>query len=326
MTHADPVGLRGILRQDFLGVLVSIVVLLVVVGIREPAAVRPAQLLDVLTQAALVGLLACVMAYLLAMRELDLSVGSTFGLAAVGTGLLIGDGLSPWLAGLLGIALGALLGATNGVLVEYMRLPSIVATLATLSMYRGLAIGLSQGKQVAGAPFESSFSTMAGAAPLGIPTNVWVLLVVAAALIVVLRSTPFGHRIRSIGSNPEAAVFSGIPVRRVRIQVFTLTGAVAGLAGVLNIAFFGTADPNAGSGYELLAIAAAVIGGTSLRGGKASITGAALGAALLGIVGSALAYFRIPINWNAFATGAVILVAVCLDSLLRGRASGRLRL
>jgi ribose transport system permease protein len=297
-----------------------------IVGIRAPSFLDPRQLADVLSQAALVGLIACAMTYLLAMRELDLSVGSTFGLAAVAVAMLISHGWPAWLAAALGVGLGAVLGLFNALLVDLLRLPSIVATLATLSMYRGLAVALSNGKQVAGAPLADSFSRFAGSRPLGLSVNVWVLVGAAALLAAMLRYTPFGYRVRSIGSNPEAAVFSGLPVRRVRICGFVLVGATAALAGVLNIGFFGSADPNAGSGYELLAIAAAVIGGTPLRGGRASVPGAALGAALLGVVGSALAYFHIPINWNSFATGAVILAAVAIDSALRGRTRAHLRL
>jgi ribose transport system permease protein len=311
---------RAVFAQDYLGVLVSTVLLVVVVGIRDPAFLNVGQLADVLAQAALVGLMACAMTYLLAMRELDLSVGSVFGLTAVCAALLTRSGVNPWLAAAAGVAAGAAFGMVNALLVDLLRLPSIIATLATLSMYRGLAVALSDGKQVLGAPVTASFSRFAGARPLGVPVNVWALVAVAAVLSFALRTTRFGHRVRSVGSNPEAAVFSGIPVRAVRIAAFVMVGAVAGLAGVLNLGFFGTADPNAGTGDELTAIAAAVIGGTPLRGGRASVTGAALGAALLGVVGSALAYFRIPINWNSFATGAVILAAVAVDSVLRGRS------
>jgi ribose transport system permease protein len=158
---------------------------------------------------------------------------------------------------------------------------------------------------------------------LGVPVTGIVLVVVCAVLTVVLRSTPFGYRVRSIGSNPEAAQFSGIPVARVRMQTMVLSGALGGLAGVLTIGYFGSSDPNIGTGYELLAIAAAVIGGTSLRGGKASVVGAALGSVLLGVVGSGLAYFNVPINWNQFATGAVILAAVSIDSVVRRRRGAR---
>jgi ribose transport system permease protein len=149
------------------------------------------------------------------------------------------------------------------------------------------------------------------------------MLVIVVLLTLILRITPFGYRVRSIGSNPEAAQFSGLPIRQVRLFAFVMMGVLGGLAGMLSLGYFGSSDPNLGVGYELLAIAAAVIGGTPLQGGKATIIGTALGAILLGVVASGLAYFNVPINWTDFATGTVILLAVALDSLLRRTRAAR---
>lgn len=316
-----------IISQDYIGVLVAMVVLVLVIGVMHPDFLAPGQLLDILNQAAFVAVLACGMAFLLAMRELDLSVGSTYGLTCLCSALLIHSGISSWLGALLGIILGAVLGLLNGFLIQLFRLPSIVATLATMSIYRGLTFALSNGTQVIGPSLSDSFARFVGGHLFGIPTNVWVMIVVVAIFSIVLYATPFGYRVRSIGSNPEAAVFSGLPILRVRLFAFALMGMLGGVAGMLSLGYFGAADPNLGTGYELLAIAAAVIGGTPLRGGKATIVGAALGSILLGVVSSGLAYFNVPINWTTFATGAVILVAVALDSLLRSsRSKSRLRL
>ncbi|MCW2536296.1 MAG: transporter permease [Modestobacter sp.] len=313
---------RVLVRQDYLGVLVATVVLVLVIGAFDTRFFQFGQLMNILSQSSYIGILACGMAFLLAMRELDLSVGSVYALTALTCALLADQGLNPWVSGLLAIGVGGLLGLFNAVLIQFFGLPSIVATLATLAMYRGLALALSNGTQVLGPPIDDPFSTILGGSVWGVPTTGIVLIVVCAVLTVVLRSTPFGYRVRSIGSNPEAAQFSGIPVARVRMQAMVLSGALGGLAGVLTIGYFGSSDPNLGTGYELLAIAAAVIGGTSLRGGKASVVGAALGSILLGVVASGLAYFNVPINWNQFATGAVILAAVSLDSAVRRRRQG----
>jgi ribose transport system permease protein len=263
------------------------------------------------------------MAFLLAMRELDLSVGSVYGLTSLCAAMLMHAGVPSWLGAMAGLLIGAALGLVNGLLIQFFRLPSIVATLATLSIFRGLIYALSNGNQVIALPLTDSFANFVGGHLLGIPTNVWVMVLVVATFTIVLRSTPFGYRVRSIGSNPEAAVFSGLPIVRVRLLAFVLMGTLGGLAGMLSLGYFGSSDPNLGVGYELLAIAAVVIGGTPLRGGKATIVGAALGSILLGVVGSGLAYFNVPINWTAFATGAVILVAVSLDSFLRRGRTNR---
>jgi ribose transport system permease protein len=315
---------RAVLSQDYLGVLVATIALVVVIGAFHPRFFQFDQLMSIVQSSAYIGILACGMAFLLAMRELDLSVGSTYALTALACALFFRDlDMNPWLAALLAVLVGAVLGLFNALLIQYFGLPSIVATLATLAMYRGLTLALSEGTQVPGPPVDDSFSKIIGGEVAGIPTNAIILVLVVVVLTVVLRSTPFGYRVRSIGSNPDAAAFSGIPVSRVRMQAFVLMGALAGLAGVLTLGYLGAADPNTGTGYELSAIAAAVIGGTSLSGGRATIVGAALGAVLLGVVQSGLAYFSVPINWNQFATGAVILGAVSLDSLVRRRRRAR---
>jgi ribose transport system permease protein len=310
---------RSLLAQDYLGVLVATIVLVLVIGAFYPRFLQFDQLMAILNQATYIGILACGMAFLLAMRELDLSVGSIYALTALAAAMLFDAGLNSWLAALLALVAGGLLGLFNALLIQYFGLPSIVATLATLAMYRGLTLALSDGTQVLGPPVDDSFSRLISGDVGGVPVTGIVLVVVAAVLTVVLRATPFGYRVRSIGSNPDAARFSGIPVNRVRLQAFVLIGVLGGLAGVLTIGYLGAADPNTGTGYELQAIAAAVIGGTSLAGGRATIVGSALGAILLGVVASGLAYFSVPINWNQFALGAVILGAVALDSLVRRR-------
>jgi ribose transport system permease protein len=214
---------------------------------------------------------------------------------------------------------GGLFGLVNAIAVQLFRIPTIVATLATLSMGRGLALALTSGQQVVNLPAENSFFTDLGGTELGVATSVWVFLAVVVLLTVILRMTPFGYRVRSIGSNPEAAVFSGISIGIVRVQALVLIGLLAGLGGALGLAFFISGDPNIGTGFELQAIAAAVIGGTPLRGGSGTAFGAAMGAILLSVVSSGLVFFDVPLNWTAFATGAVILLAVALDSLVRHR-------
>jgi ribose transport system permease protein len=316
-------GVARILEFESNSVLVATIVLAAGIGILHPNFFSLDQIRDVLQQSVYIAVLAAGMCFLLSMREIDLSVGSIFGLVLIISALLMHHGMNPWLAAVLGIGFGALMGLLNAIVVQVIAIPAIVATLATLSMYRGLALALSGGQQVTGLPTESSFFTKFGGNALGIPVSVWVTLVVAIALTALLRLTPFGYRVRSIGSNPEAATFSGISIPRVRIQALVLMGALAGLAGVLGLAFFQSGDPNIGTGFELQAIAAAIIGGTSLQGGSGTVVGAIIGAILLSVVSSGLVYFNVPVNWSAFATGAVILLAVSLDSLVRRRRRNR---
>jgi ribose transport system permease protein len=311
------------LGMESMSVLVATIVLILIIGAIHPDFLEPTQLRDVLQQSVYVAVLAGGIAFLLAMREIDLSIGSIFGLTLICSAMLMRDGLDTWLAALAGVALGAVLGLINAAVVQLIKIPAIVATLATLSMFRGLSLALSEGQQVVGLPLDHAFFNLVGGRVLGAPVSVIVLVALAVVLTAVLRMTPFGYRIRSIGSNPDAASFSGISLARVRIQALMLMGALAGVAGMLGLAFFGSGDPNIGTGFELLAIAAAVIGGTPLRGGSATVVGAMLGAVLLSVVTSGLVYFSIPVNWSSFATGAVILLAVAVDSLLRRRREAR---
>jgi ribose transport system permease protein len=314
---------RRALEVESNSVLLATVALILVIGVLHPDFLSWGQLKEVVQNSAYVGIIAAGMAFLISMREIDLSVGAMFGLSIVVAALFMQHGMHPWLAALLGVLLGCAMGLLNAILVQFIEIPAIVATLATLSMYRGLAQALSDGQQVTGLPAQNSFFTFLGGDALGLPVSVWVLIAIAAVLTAVLRFTPYGYRVRAIGSNPEAATFSGISIPRVRVQTLLLIGGLSGLAGMLGLAFFISGDPNIGSGFELQAIAAAVIGGTPLRGGSATVVGAVLGSILLSAVNSGLAYFNVPVNWSSFATGAVILTAVALDSLIRGRRRHR---
>jgi ribose transport system permease protein len=315
-------AVKRILEFESNSVLVATIVVAVAIGIFHSNFFAWTEIKNVLQQSVYVGILAAGMAFLISMREIDLSVGSMFGLTVIGSGLLMSHGMNPWLAAFIGILIGAACGLLNAILVQGIAIPTIVATLATLNMFRGLAIALANGQQVTGVPTGNAFFTKLGGTTLGLPTSVWVLIITAIVLTGVLRFTPFGYRVRSIGSNPEAATFSGISIARVRVQALVLMGALAGLAGILGLAFFESGDPNIGTGFELQAIAAAIIGGTPLRGGSATVIGAVVGAILLSVVSSGLVFFNVPLNWSQFATGAVILAAVSLDSLVRRRRRG----
>lgn len=303
-------------------VLIATVALTLIIGALHPDFLRIGQLLDILQASTYVGLIAIGMSYLIAMREIDLSVGSMFGLSVIGAAMLMEQGWPAWLAALAGVIIGGALGMVNALLVTFVRIPTIVATLATLSVYRGLAIGITNGQPVTDFSTDSSFFNFLGGKLGGVPVSVYVLVIFAVPLALAMHRTKFGYRVLAVGSNPEAAEFSGISVARVRTQVLIMVGLLCGVAGMLGLAFFSSGDPNIGSGFELQAIAAAVIGGTPLRGGSGTVFGAILGAILLNVVAAGLSYFNIPANWSAFATGLVIIVAVGLDSFVRRRRRG----
>jgi ribose/xylose/arabinose/galactoside ABC-type transport system permease subunit len=330
--HADAAGRfaarrrapawRRWLLRDELGVVSVLIVLVIIVGAVHPAFLHKGNLLSTAQNAVYVGLMAAGMVFPLAMREVDLSVGGTYALSVVTGAVLMREGVNPWLALLLVLIGSALLGALNGLVTTVVNAPSFIVTLASALLFRGLALAIADGKQITDIPTNSSVFTVLGDSLWGAPTSLWIFLAAVVVLTVVFTKTRFGGQVRALGSNPDAAAFSGLSVARIRIQALAMSGLMAGLAGVLALAFFIAGDPTIGQGYELTAIAACIIGGTPLIGGRGSVPGAAVGVLILTVVAASLVFFGVPINWTTFATGAVILLAVALDSLLR-RTRGR---
>lgn len=308
--------------RDELGVVIVLAALVIGVGIAHPDFLTSTSLLSTAQNSSYVGLIACGMVFPLAMREVDLSVGGNYALGVVIGAVLIRGGMNPWLAALILVCVCALLGGLNGLITTLIQAPSFIVTLATALLFRGFALALADGKQIAGMPADNSFFNDIGGDPGGVPAGVWILLAGVIVLAVIFTRTRFGAQVRAIGSNPEAAVFSGLPIGRIRFLALGMSGLMAGVAAVVALAFFIVGDPTIGNGYELTAIAACIIGGTPLMGGKGSVPGALMGSLILAVVASSLVFFQVPINWTTFATGAVILVAVALDAQLR-RTRGR---
>jgi ribose transport system permease protein len=314
-------GLRTLWRRTLafeqLGLLIALLVLLGAVDAFRPTFLSRVSLANLAQGASLYGIMALGMVFLLAMREIDLSVGSLYGLTAMVAALLITkQGWDPWLAALAALALATLLGLVNGLIANLLRIPTIIVTLGTLSIYAGITLVLANNQYVAEIP-PSSFFRIVGGEFLGMPAPAWIFLFAAIVLQVIFSRSRFGFVIRAVGSNPVAAVLSGIRVDRVRLIAMSLMGFLAGLAGLVTFGFLQNADPTLGQGYELLVIAAAVIGGTGLFGGSGSVLGALIGAALISTIQGALVQFGVNPNWTQLVTGAVIIGAVSLDTLLR---------
>jgi ribose/xylose/arabinose/galactoside ABC-type transport system permease subunit len=317
-----PRSLRRHLLRDELGVVIVLVALVVIVGSSHPAFLNSGNLLSTAQSSSYVGMMAVGMVFPLAMREVDLSVGGNFAFGIVLGAILMVHGWDPWLAAVGVVVACSALGALNGLITTLIDAPSFIVTLASALLFRGAALALADGKQIAGLPAQHAFFNKIGGEVAGVPTSVWVLLLATVALTVVFTLTRFGAQVRAVGSNPAAAVYSGLPIGRIRVLALTTSGMCAGIAAVLALAFYITGDPTIGSGYELTAIAACIIGGTPLMGGKGSVPGALMGSLILAVVSTGLVFFHVPINWTTFATGAVILLAVALDALLR-RTRGR---
>ncbi|MGH2850543.1 MAG: ABC transporter permease, partial [Solirubrobacteraceae bacterium] len=294
-----------------------------IIAITHPSFFNGAAIDSTLQLAVPYTLLAIASAFLIMMGQLDLSIGASASLVVVICALLISHGMAPWIAALLGIGVGVGLGLVNAFLVEIIGIGALLATLATQYAYGGLANGLANGAPVVFNNTNDSYFKFFGGSWLGVPNIAWLTLVVIVAFTVVLRYTRFGYRVRSIGSNPEAAQFSGISISRVKTQAFVLAGLLAAIAAIFELGVEQTGDPSLGSDWVLIAIASAIIGGTPMRGGSGTIIGAALGAILISAVESSLLYFSVPDQWNGFALGVVIVVAMTIDAIVRRRTRGR---
>ena len=301
------------------GVAIPLVMLVVVVGAFHPTFLSRDSLTNVALQAAYYGIMALGAVFLLSMGELDLSIGAIYAVSSIGTAVLMQGGVDPWLAAMLGVCIGIGLGAVNGILANVLGIATIVITLGTISMYRGLTVLIPRDRSFTELPLDHPFFTFLGGDQLGVPVPVWSFGFAAALLHVVYRSTRYGYVLRAIGSNPQAARLSGISIPRIRLMTLMLMGGLCGISGVLTFAYIGSTDPTIGTGYEILVIAAAIIGGTALSGGSGTIVGAVLGALLISVIRSGLTFFGVNSSWTGFVTGSVVVFAVGIDALVRRR-------
>jgi ribose transport system permease protein len=304
------------------GLLIVFVLMVLAIGIPYPEFFSFGSVKTVLRQSALVGIIAFGMVFLVAMVEIDLSVGGIFATASSLAALLIKFyHLDPWLAVAIALLTGVFLGALNGILTGLLKVPLIIVSLGTLSAYFGLHLILSDGKAVYGLPKDHPFFTWLGGDLFGLPVSVWTSIGCAIVLYFVFVRTRFGATVRAVGSNPSAAEFIGIKINLVRIYATALVGLLAALSGVMTLAYFKAVDTSSGRSLGLEVIAAVVIGGTSLAGGSGTIVGAALGVLIITTIDSGLVFYGVNLNYSEFVTGAVIVGAIALDRISKRRST-----
>jgi ribose transport system permease protein len=302
------------------GLVIVFVLMVLAIGIPYPEFFSFGSLKTVLRQSALIGIIAFGMVFLVAMVEIDLSVGGIFATASSLAALLIKFyHLDPWLAVAVALLAGVFLGALNGILTGLLKVPLIIVSLGTLSAYFGLHLILSDGKAVYGLPKDHPFFTWFGGDLFELPVSVWTSIGCAIVLYFVFVHTRFGAMVRAVGSNPSAAEFIGININLVRIYTTALVGLLAAFSGVMTLAYFKAVDTSSGRSLGLEVIAAVVIGGTSLAGGSGTIIGAALGVLIITTIDSALVFYGVNLNYSEFVTGAVIISAIALDRISKRR-------
>ncbi|MGC4891241.1 ABC transporter permease [Micromonospora sp. DT227] len=309
-------GALSLVKRQETGLLGVIIVLALLVSLANENFLRKDNLYNVLQTVVVVGIIAVGQTFVLIAKEIDLSVGSVLALSAVSAGAAYGNGVNPWLAMAIGIGVGALSGFAVGSVVVLGRVSSFIVTLGMLSIARGLTQLLTGGLPQS-MPSELSFIGQ-GRVFGGIPISVIIFLVLVVLGQLLLTRTVFGLRVTAIGDNDAAARTGGIPVGRTRILTFVLIGTLAGVAGIVFATQVGVAEAQAGMGYELDVIAAAVIGGASLSGGRGSIIGAFLGACLLGVLRNAFILLALSPFLQQLSIGLVIVLAALFDQWRQG--------
>lgn len=311
-------GFSVILKRREATLVVVLIALIVCTAIARPQFLSAQNLRDVLLNVSIVGLLTAGMTVVMLMRHIDLSIGSVVGMSAYGVGALyVAFPLMPVPVALAaGLAIGLAAGTVNAGLVVVGRVPSLVATLSTLYIFRGADYAWVRGGQINATSLPDSFSQLATESVAGVPVLALIAAIFLVGLSIYLKQFRAGREHYAIGSNPEAARLAGIRVDRRVMAGFMISGAIAGLAGALWLARFGTVDASTGKGIELQVVAAAVVGSVAINGGVGTILGATLGAIVLGVISISLAVLHISPFWEQAIQGALIVAAVATDTLL----------
>ncbi|MFC4591084.1 ABC transporter permease [Sphaerisporangium corydalis] len=323
---------RGLVELVFrareLSLVAALAVLVLVTTAVNPNFLSGQGVKDIFLNTSILALLAVGQSLVVITRNIDLSVGSVVGLVAFCTGKFVSadpTGRGVLTALVFGVAIGAVCGLLNGLLVSFCRVPALVVTLGTLYVIQGLDHYIAHGQQINAVDLPPALLHLGNEGVLGVPYLPVITVVVMLAVGYYLRSYPSGRDFYAIGSSPEAARLAGVPVRRRVLAAYLFSGALAGLGGVLWLARFGTVVADPARGWELIVVSAVVVGGVAIVGGVGTVYGAVLGALLLTTIGSALVVLKVNSFWQQALTGALLLLAITVDRVLAVRVTRLLR-
>jgi rhamnose transport system permease protein len=308
-----------IARFRELGLLVFILLLSVAIQLRNPSFLTWENINDIAANTAILSILSVGMMLVIVTRGIDLSIGATLALSGMISAIAVSryPDMHPLAAMAIGIGVGLLCGMVLGVLVAWVKILPIIATLGMMNVYRGLTFEASGGKWISAHQMPPGFKEIATGAYFGINNLVMIAIVIYVISYYFVNHTRTGRRIYAIGSNPESAEISGIRSGRILWLVYTIMGGLAGLCGVLWVSKFASAQGDTAMGYELSVIAACVLGGVSIAGGVGKISGILLGSILLGILNNALPMLNVSPFWQMFIQGAIILFAVLVNAMVK---------
>jgi ribose transport system permease protein len=299
----------GILQR--MGPLLGLILIVIILSFINSDFLTVSNIFNVLRQVSINALIAFGMTFVILTGGIDLSVGSIIALSSALSASLMAAGTNPWLAIGVGLLSGTLMGTVNGIIIARGKVAPFIATLATMTIFRGLTLVYTEGKPITGLP--DAFGIIGRGYLFQIPMPVIWMLIAFAVVYVILKFTSFGRRVFALGGNEEATRLSGINTNRIKTIVYSISGLLSALSGIILTSRLNSAQPTAGTAYELDAIAAVVLGGTSLSGGKGWIVGTLVGAMIIGILDNGLNLLNVSSFYQQVVKGGVILLAVLLD-------------
>jgi len=291
---------------------IGLIILVIVLSFLSDYFFTVNNLLNIIRQVSIIAIMAFGMTFVILTGGIDLSVGSLLAVsAAVTAGLIINVGIFYLLVIPIGMLIGILLGGFSGLMVAKAKMPAFIVTLGMMTIARGLTLIYTDGRPISG--FNEDFRFIGAGHIGGIPVPVIIMLIILFICYITLKKTPYGRYVYAIGGNEEAAKLSGINVDRIKMSVYALSGLLSAISGIILASRLNSAQPTAGSGYELDAIATVVLGGTSLSGGQGGVIGTIIGALIIGVLNNGLNLLNVSSFYQQVAKGAVILIAVYID-------------
>ncbi|MDG0842357.1 ribose ABC transporter permease [Staphylococcus equorum] len=292
---------------------IGLILLVIIISALNSAFLEPSNLFNLLRQVSINGLIAFGMTFVILTGGIDLSVGSTLALSSAMIAILMVSGVDSMIALLLGCIFGAVLGAINGLLITLGKMAPFIATLATMTVFRGLTLVITDGNPITSLNGSYAFQLFGRSYFLGIPVPAVTMFVTFVILYILLHKTVFGRQTYAMGGNEKAAFISGIKVNKLKIMIYSLAGLMSAMAGAILTSRLNSAQPTAGMSYELDAIAAVVLGGTSLTGGKGRILGTLIGVLIIGVLNNGLNLLGVSSFYQQVVKGVVIIIAVLID-------------
>lgn len=302
---------KAIMKKS--GSLIGLVVLFVVIACLNSSFIDPGNLKNLLRQVSINALISFGMTFVILTGGIDLSVGSILALSSALMGSFIVGGLEPIFGIVLACLIGAALGAVNGLVITYGKVAPFIATLATMTIFRGMTLVYTNGNPISGLTENEAFLNFGQGYFLELPVPAVMMLIMFGILYFILHKTPLGRKTYAVGGNEKVSYIAGIKINRIKIFAYTITGMLCGMAGAILTSRLNSAQPTAGTGYELDAIAAVVLGGTSLSGGKGRIVGTLVGALIIGTLNNGLNILNVSSFYQQVVKGIVILLAVLMD-------------